>query len=100
MGSHLRDLIRRVHVVDVSAHIFRKASERLLNFFDLRTRDWVPLLPLILLMVWLGSYTQSFLPPISTATSHLLDETSMSNEYRVNLVVPSPTQAAEVSRAR
>ena len=79
---------------------FGKSREQLANFFDLRTRDWAPLLPLILLMIWLGSYTQSFLPPISTATSHLLDETSMSNEYRVKLVTPSPTQVAEVSRAR
>jgi NADH-quinone oxidoreductase subunit M len=77
---------------------FGKAGERLASFFDLQTRDWVPLLPLIVLMVWLGSYTQSFMPPITAATSHLLD--SMSNEYRVKLITPKPLQLAEVSRAR
>lgn len=79
---------------------FGKAGERLASFFDLRTRDWVALLPLIVLMVWLGSYTQSFMPPITVATSHLLDQASMSNEYRVKLTTPKPIQLAEVSRAR
>ena len=76
-----------------------KASERLAAFSDLQRRDWVPLLPLILLMVWLGSYTQSFLPPITAATSHLLDQTSMSNEYRVQLALPARALGAEVPRA-
>ena len=31
-------------------------------FPDLTGRDWVPLVPLIVLMVWLGCYTQSFMP--------------------------------------
>jgi len=79
---------------------FGKPGERLAAFFDLRTRDWIPLLPLIVLMVWLGSYTQSFMPPITAATSHLLDQTSMSNEYRVELVLPKPIPLTEVSRAR
>ncbi len=60
-----------------------KRSETARPFADLTSRDWVPLLPLILLMVWLGSYTQSFMPPITAATSHLLDQTNMSNQYRV-----------------
>ncbi len=78
---------------------FGKPDERA-SFFDLRGRDWAPLVPLIVLMVWLGSYTQSFMPPITAATSHLLDETSMSNEYRVKLAIPNPVTTAEVSRAR
>jgi NADH-quinone oxidoreductase subunit M len=67
---------------------FGKASERNATFSDLRMRDWAPLLPLILLMVWLGSYTRPFMPPITTATSHLLDQISMSNEYRVKMTFP------------
>ncbi len=71
-----------------------------LPFADLRGRDWAPLLPLILLMVWLGSYPQSFMPPITAATARLLDQTSMSNEYRVKLTVPPTSQVAEVRHAR
>jgi len=51
-------------------------------------------------MVWLGSYTQSFMPPISTANSHLLDQINLGNEYRVKLDMPKPVRPAEVSDAR
>ncbi len=51
------------------------------------------------MMVWLGSYTQPFLQPISSATAHLLDQTSMSNEYRVQMNAPL-SKVAEASHAR
>jgi NADH-quinone oxidoreductase subunit M len=71
-----------------------------LGFADLTGRDWAPLVPLIVLMIWLGCYTQSFLPAISSATSHLLQETRMNEEYRVQLALPQPEPLAEVSHAR
>jgi NADH-quinone oxidoreductase subunit M len=73
-----------------------RASERS-SISDLTGRDWAAVLPLIVLMVWLGSYTQSFLPAISSATTHLLEQTSMTNEYRVELKI---RQVAEVHGAR
>ncbi len=78
-----------------------KTNERNSGFADLTGREWAPLLPLILLMVWLGTYTQSFMPSISAATAHLLEQTSMSNEYRVNLSPPSSgIRALEVTDVR
>lgn len=77
-----------------------KPDDRNASFADLTGRDWAPLLPMILLMVWLGSYTNSFLPPISAATARILDQTSMSNEYRVKLSVPQSNILAEVRDAR
>jgi len=65
-------------------------------FADLGARDWVPLVPLILMMVWLGTYTQSFMPAISSATSHLLDQTNMNNQYQVQ----AAPALAQVSHAR
>lgn len=65
-----------------------KANERNAGFADLTGREWAPLLPMIILMVWLGTYTQTFMPSIGAATAHLLDQTSMSNEYRVQLIHP------------
>lgn len=62
---------------------FGKRPEDAPLFPDLSFRDWVPLLPLILFMVWLGSYTESFMPSITTATSHLLEQTNMNNQYQV-----------------
>ncbi len=77
-----------------------KTTERTAAFLDLSARDWVPLLPLILLMVWLGTYTQSFMPPITSATSHMLDQTNMNNQYRVKLALPAAQQLAELTHAR
>jgi NADH-quinone oxidoreductase subunit M len=78
---------------------FGKVNERTVPFADLRMRDWAALVPLIVLMVWLGSYTQSFMPPIDSATGHLLDQTNMNNQYRVELARPVPVRLAEVARA-
>ncbi|MGA8026355.1 MAG: NADH-quinone oxidoreductase subunit M [Bryobacteraceae bacterium] len=66
-----------------------KTSDRTSSMSDLKFREWAPVLPLIALMVWLGSYTQSFMPPITSATSHLLEQTSMNNEYRVKVDMPA-----------
>ncbi len=55
------------------------------HFHDLDWRDWVPVAPLVLLMVWLGCYSQSFMPSISAATGQLLDNTNMNNQYRVKI---------------
>ncbi len=80
-----------------------KSAERERFMPDLSFRDWAPLLPLIALMVWLGSYTQSFMPSITAATMHTLDQTKMNDEYRVKLIFPAiqePAQAEKVSDAR
>ncbi|MBV8550814.1 MAG: NADH-quinone oxidoreductase subunit M [Acidobacteriaceae bacterium] len=76
-----------------------KTNERTASFVDLSTRDWVPLLPLIVLMVWLGVYTQSFMPPITSATSHILDQTNMNNQYQVKLVLPAAGKLTELAHA-
>ena len=39
---------------------------------DLNLREWVTVVPLIALMVWMGIYTQSFLPSISASNAHML----------------------------
>ncbi|MFL6350406.1 MAG: NuoM family protein [Bryobacteraceae bacterium] len=81
-----------------------KVNERGTPPSDLTLRDWAPLLPLIVLMVWLGSYTQSFMPPITSATMRVLDQTRMNDEYRVKLILPSiahgSVQIEKVAHAR
>jgi NADH-quinone oxidoreductase subunit M len=81
-----------------------KADDRVRPVSDLTLRDWAPLLPLIVLMVWLGSYTQSFMPPITSATMRILDQTRMNDEYRVRLILPDAlhrsVQIEKVSHAR
>jgi NADH-quinone oxidoreductase subunit M len=62
-----------------------RLSEKTEAFADLKLREWAPLFPLLLMMVWLGSYAQSFLPVISSSTSRLLEQTKMNNQYRVEV---------------
>ncbi len=75
-----------------------KTTSYTADFRDLSMRDWVPLVPLIVLMVWLGCYTQSFMPPISSATARIVDQSRSQDEYRVAL--PAMNQFAEVRSAR
>ncbi|MBV9294073.1 MAG: hypothetical protein JO145_00770 [Acidobacteriaceae bacterium] len=77
-----------------------KTTEKTAALSDLNLREWAPLLPLIALMVWLGTYTQSFMPPITAATSRLLDQTSMNNEYRVQVIPPPTIPVMEARNAR
>jgi NADH-quinone oxidoreductase subunit M len=62
-----------------------RLNEHAAAITDLTRKDWIPLLPLLILMAWLGCYTQSFMPPISAATSRLLEQTTMNDQYRVIL---------------
>jgi NADH-quinone oxidoreductase subunit M len=77
-----------------------KTHEHTASFPDLATRDWAPVAPLLLLMVWLGCYTQTFMPAISSATKNILDQTTMTNTYQVRKQVPGLKQVAEVIHAR
>jgi len=82
-----------------------KLNQAIEHFHDMQWRDWVPIVPLVLLMVWLGCYSQSFMPSISAATSQLLDNTNMNNQYRVKVDQPAARIAAirepaEVTHAR
>jgi NADH-quinone oxidoreductase subunit M len=77
-----------------------RINERYGPILDLTQRDWVPIVPLVVLMVWLGSYTQSFMPVISSATSRTLDQSKINQEYRVKLTTPKPMQTAEIYHAR
>jgi len=62
---------------------------------DLRTREWAAVVPLLVLMVWMGVYSLSFLPPVSRVTAQVLAQSEVNVPYRV--AVPA---RAEVSRAR
>jgi len=39
---------------------------------DLNIREYVIIVPLIALMLWMGTFTQSFIPPISASNAVLL----------------------------
>ncbi|HLX44566.1 MAG TPA: NADH-quinone oxidoreductase subunit M [Bryobacteraceae bacterium] len=77
---------------------YGKASESVSHhMFDLTPREWLAIAPLLLLMVWMGTFTQSFMPAISTQNARILQDTQKPKVERVQLPVTSPV---EVSRAR
>ena len=54
---------------------FGKASESVSHHVtDLEPREWAAILPLLLLMVWMGTFTQSFMPPISAQNARILEQ--------------------------
>ncbi len=52
---------------------------------DFNMREWACVIPLVVMMVWMGIYTQTFLPPVSEATSKILDQSRMNVPLRVSL---------------
>jgi NADH-quinone oxidoreductase subunit M len=54
---------------------------------DFNGREWACMLPLIAMMVWMGVYTQSFLPPVSETNAKILDQSKMNQPLRVALPV-------------
>ena len=63
---------------------------------DASPREWALMLPLLLLMVWMGTYTRTFLPPISHSNAAILERTKFNVDFHVERRTPPP----EVAHAR
>ena len=50
---------------------------------DLQPREWAAVVPLIVMMVWMGVYSQSFLQPIGKTTARVLDQTRINVPFHV-----------------
>lgn len=59
---------------------------------DLNAREWAAVVPLIVMMIWMGVYSQSFLPPVSKVTARVLEQTQVNVPFRV--AAPSKVEAA------
>jgi NADH-quinone oxidoreductase subunit M len=82
---------------------FGKASEDLIHHMpDLNAREYAVIVPLIVLMVWMGTYTQSFIPPISATNAVLLGPIDARREIHVRAIPPTPILAVpgELANAR
>jgi NADH-quinone oxidoreductase subunit M len=53
------------------------------HVFDLNFREWAAIVPLIAMMVWMGVYSQSFLPPVGKVTAHVLEQAQVNVPFRV-----------------
>jgi NADH-quinone oxidoreductase subunit M len=66
------------------------------HVYDLKPREWAAIAPLIAMMVWMGMYSQSFLPAVRQATAHILDQTMVN----VQIHVQAPVHPPEIAHAR
>ncbi|MDX2150266.1 MAG: NADH-quinone oxidoreductase subunit M [Bryobacteraceae bacterium] len=65
---------------------FGEATDELKHHMpDMNTREWVAIVPLLVLMVWMGTYTQTFLPTISASNTKTLEQSKTNVEYQVRL---------------
>ncbi|HEY4361662.1 MAG TPA: NADH-quinone oxidoreductase subunit M [Bryobacteraceae bacterium] len=63
---------------------YGKASESVSHhIFDLTPREWLAISPLLVLMVWMGIFTQSFLPPISAQNALILRDVNQTQSRAV-----------------
>jgi NADH-quinone oxidoreductase subunit M len=73
---------------------YGNASEEVQHHMpEITGREWACMVPLIIMMVWMGTYTQTFLTPVTKATARLLEQ-SNSPAVRVQVPVKSPPIAA------
>jgi NADH-quinone oxidoreductase subunit M len=71
------------------------------HVFDLNLREWAAIVPLIVMMVWMGVFSKAFLDPVGKTTARVLSQTEVNVPFRVELAPPGSARlAAEVSRAR
>ncbi len=76
---------------------YGKASESVTHHMpDLTAREWAVIVPLLVLMVWMGSFAQTFLPAISVQNAAILEQTKKMEVQRVAI----PARAAGVYRAQ
>ena len=59
------------------------------HVFDLNRREWAAVIPLVAMMVWMGVYTPSFLPPVTRANAAILDQSKTNVRFQVLLRPPA-----------
>jgi NADH-quinone oxidoreductase subunit M len=62
------------------------------HIFDLLPSEWAVVIPLTVMMVWMGVYPQSFLPPVGRVNDAILRQSEMNVPVRVAL--PARVEAA------
>jgi len=76
---------------------FGKATEDLTHHMhDLNLREYAIIVPLILIMVWMGTFSQSFIPPISASNTVILGPVDARREVHVRIAAPAQPLAARL----
>jgi NADH-quinone oxidoreductase subunit M len=72
-------------------HVHEGKQVRFPGMPDLSGREWAAILPLLILMVWMGMAPQSFLPSIGASNAKTLEESKVNVEFQVRTVPHPPT---------
>ena len=80
-----------VYMLWMVQRVFYGKTDGNLHMHDLSTREYIALVPMIAMMIWMGVYSQSFLPAVSSQNTEIL---KMSRDRRAAMV------ATEVRDAR
>jgi len=69
--------------------------------YDLKPREWAAIIPLIVLMLWMGTVTRTFLPPVTAINTSILKQTMVNAEFHVrNEVKEAPRLAGVTTPAK
>ena len=63
---------------------------------DFNAREWACVIPLVLMMVWMGIGAQDFLPKISETNARILDQSKMNQPLRVAIPTGSPIRGGNL----
>ena len=86
-----------VYMLWMVQRVFYGRADGNLHMHDLTVREYVALIPMIAMMVWMGVYSQSFLPAVSSKNTEIL---KMSQDRRTSVIEKANVPAAEVQHAR
>jgi NADH-quinone oxidoreductase subunit M len=64
---------------------------------ELNAREWACAIPLVMMMVWMGMYSQSFLPSISETNAKILDQGKMTAPVRASSQPASSTHGGHAN---
>lgn len=71
------------------------------HMHDINAREMAAAIPLLILMVWMGVYTKSFLPMISAANARILEQSKQGVEFKVEMKDGKPVaQVREMANGR
>jgi NADH-quinone oxidoreductase subunit M len=77
-------MYQRVFFGEVSDHVKHHIP-------DFNMREWVCIVPLVVMMVWMGIYTQTFLAPVSEANTKILNQIKMSAQNKTAPAIVAAT---------
>ena len=86
-----------VYMLWMVQRVFYGKADGNLHMYDLTTREYVALVPMVVMMVWMGVYSQSFLPAVSSQNTEIL---KMSQDRRTAVTEKAATVIEGVRDAR